>query len=155
MVSPSENMTSGGLNVAKLAKFALILLVFGAWFFVNLHFVSQFSGSEFHADSFRHFSHILKPIMEGSGGLSLLFSNHHATPLLHLHQLVNLNLFGGDLRFDAYFGFIVLCILGAIAGITSFRYFGTKLSPLAATGISALTVTLSLTILSGLPILGH
>ncbi|NQX87629.1 MAG: hypothetical protein HRT77_03090 [Halioglobus sp.] len=68
----------------------------------------------FRADYFRHFFYSVIPFLDGSGNPALLFKNHHASPMLHLHQmLIGLHA-GVSLRADAYIG-ITLFFFMAVA----------------------------------------
>ena len=150
MVSPSKSRIADKVVIGKLGTTLPLLLVFSAWAIVNFSFVKAFSGSEYYSDYYRHTDLILIPFLNGDAGLSVLFTNHHATPLLHLHQLANFSLFDGDLRFDAYFGFFVLTILCGLAGLASYRYFQTKLRLEATIGITAVAITIPYAILTGI-----
>jgi hypothetical protein len=57
------------------------------------------------ADVWRHLDEIIIPFLSGSSDWTVLWSNHHPSPLLHILQIVNLKLLGFRLHFDALLGF--------------------------------------------------
>ena len=57
------------------------------------------------ADVWRHLDEIIIPFLDGSSDWTVLWSNHHPSPLLHILQIVNLKFLGFRLHFDALLGF--------------------------------------------------
>ena len=57
------------------------------------------------ADVWRHLDEIIIPFLNGSSDWTVLWSNHHPSPLLHILQIVNLKFLGFRLHFDALLGF--------------------------------------------------
>jgi hypothetical protein len=108
------------LNYSLLIWAGFILLALNAFFFT---FVT--TAPHIRYDVFRHLDAIVLPLLEGREGISVLWSNHHSVPLLHLIQIANLKFFDFQLNYDAYLGvccqvlftFLVLkCILSPSVG---------------------------------------
>ncbi len=57
------------------------------------------------ADVWRHLDEIIIPFLNGSSDWTVLWSNHHPSPLLHILQIINLKFLGFRLHFDALLGF--------------------------------------------------
>lgn len=66
------------------------------------------------ADVWRHLDEIVIPYLDGSAGIGILWSNHHASPLLHIIQMVNLKNFGLRMDYDAWLGFSFQLVTGFI-----------------------------------------
>jgi hypothetical protein len=102
-----------------------------------LAFVNYVAAPHIRADIFRHLLDIVLPFLQGKEDASVLWTNHHPVPLLHLLQIVNLKLFGFRLDYDAYFGlfFQVLTTLLILVSIRRTTLAPTrKLEFLAALG---------------------
>lgn len=78
------------------------------------------------ADVFRHLREIVLPFIDGRKGLSILWSNHHPSPLLHLIQIANLKFLGFRLDYEAYLGFFfqILTTFVILKNISSMADFG-------------------------------
>lgn len=124
-----------GSSFLKASKFALAIY-FTTCFVLTLIFVENYSISVFSRDSFRHLTKIIIPFLENwSLNWNLLWSNHHPSPLLHLHQMFNLYVFRGDLRFDAYFGAVAQLIIGLIFIRLSYLQMSKKYPTAHATNV--------------------
>ena len=88
------------LHWSVLVWACFVLLSFNA-----LAFIFFTAAPYIQADVFRHLEKIVLPFLSGREGLSILWSNHHPAPLLHLIQIVNLKFLGFRLDYDAYLGF--------------------------------------------------
>ena len=86
------------------------------------------------ADVWRHLDEIIIPFLSGSSDWTVLWSNHHPSPLLHILQIVNLKLRGFRLHFDVLLGFFLLVPLGSknhlgtFQSITEAGFFDNELS---------------------------
>lgn len=80
------------------------------------------------ADVFRHLREIVLPFLDGREGLSILWSNHHPAPLLHLIQIANLKFLGFRLDYEAYLGFFfqILTTFIILKSIISMSDFGNR-----------------------------
>ena len=132
----------------KIAFIAFLLIFAASWLF-NLYYAHNYVGTEMKHDLFRQVDEILAPLWSGDGSLSLLWSNHHASPLLHLHQLANFKFFGGNYYYDAMTGLFLLTVMAIFASRLAIQYFKTDLTPTTLWMFCALTVVVVLTVLSG------
>jgi hypothetical protein len=89
--------------------------------FNSLALTYHFGNGAFQADYFRHFLYNVMPILDGTGSLSRLFTNHHASPLLHLHQIFTSYVLKSSLRVDAYVGIILFFVMAAYVSVAAFR----------------------------------
>ncbi len=115
MKTGSTTCNSARLCVAAIVIAALI----GT--FNSLALTYHFGNGAFQADYFRHFFYNVMPILDGTGSLSRLFINHHASPLLHLHQIFTSYVLKSSLRVDAYVGIILFFIMAAYLSVAAFR----------------------------------
>lgn len=88
-------------------------------------FIAQFaaykySDGGFRNDYFRHFYKIVIPFIEDPGKVHLLFANHHASPILHLHQMLNVMVFDNSLRWDAHIGISLFLCVGIALALTTY-----------------------------------
>jgi hypothetical protein len=129
-------------NFSLIAWPCFILLALNALFFIvaaaSPHVLS---------DVWRHLREIVIPFLEGTEGLSILWSNHHASPVLHILQIINIKIFGFRLDYDALLGFFFQIIT------TIFLLIGIRASAIHAEGkvgvLGALCVLLIIAIQLG------
>jgi hypothetical protein len=87
----------------------------------SLDLAYQVGNGAFRNDYFRHFYFTVLPLVDGGGSLSLLFNNHHASPLLHLHQIFTSLVLDRSLRVDAYTGIGLFFIMAIYLAVTAFH----------------------------------
>jgi len=117
----------------------------------SLGLTYYFGNGAFQADYFRHFLYNVMPILDGTGSLTRLFTNHHASPLLHLHQIFTSYVLKTSLRVDAYAGITLFFIMAAYLSVAAFH----ELSLRTGSKIYALIVGISIAlVMTGLTTAG-
>jgi hypothetical protein len=109
---------------------AIIWIMFCVLFF-NAALYTIFTAVNFlFADEWRHFNKIIIPLVEGKASWSILFSNHHPYPLLHLFQLINLYLFDYRPEYQAFLGLASQALAGFLLILLFLRSSSDNLSEL-------------------------
>jgi len=117
----------------------------------SLALTYHFGNGAFQADYFRHFLYNVMPILDGTGSLSRLFTNHHASPLLHLHQIFTSYVLKTSLRVDAYAGILLFFSMAAYLAVAAFH----ELAVRSGSKFYALLVALSIAlVMTGLTTAG-
>jgi hypothetical protein len=96
---------TGKLSQRQLVYSLLIWACFTLFALNAFAFIFYATAAHIRSDVLRHLEEIVLPLLEGRAGLSILWSNHHPAPLLHLIQIANLKFFGFRLDYDAFLGF--------------------------------------------------
>ena len=99
-MNPASRFFPPRLDLSLLIWAGFLLLGGNALAFIYSH-----TEPNIRNDVWRHLTNIVIPLLEGEQGLSILWSNHHPAPLLHIIQIVNLKFFGFRLDYHAYLGF--------------------------------------------------
>ena len=94
-------------NSFRYSAIGLVLI----WLIIHLCFIAFYGNSILQYDMWRHAATILIPFINGEGW-QVLFDNHHAIPLVHIHQLTNYFVFGGNLKLDAYLSMLIWFVIG-------------------------------------------
>lgn len=85
---------------------SLLVWVFFALLASNTFLFIFYTASPYvRSDVWRHLEDIIIPFLEHTEGLSILWSNHHPSPLLHTLHIINIKYFGFRLDYDAYLGY--------------------------------------------------
>lgn len=113
--------TSTSLFSSRRLCIAVIVLAALVGSLLSLELTYHVGNGAFRNDYFRHFFFTVIPIVDGSGSLSLLFNNHHASPLLHFHQIFTSLVLDGSLRIDAYTGIVFFFIMAVYLAVTAFQ----------------------------------
>ena len=92
------------------------------WVLLSVCYAALAADSTFRNDFFRHTKKIIIPFLSGDAPITILWANHHSSPILHLHQMLNFYLFDANLAFDAYFGIAVMGILGLLFATIFLRF---------------------------------
>jgi hypothetical protein len=110
---------------------------------LSLQLACEVSNGAFGKDYFRHFFYTVIPLVDGSGSPALLFKNHHASPLMHFHQILTSLVLDVSLRADAYIGItLFFCMAVGLAAMA----FG-EISARSGSLMYGLTVALLVSIL--------
>jgi len=104
---------------------ALNLLFWAIW---TLVFIESFGNPVVAGDSYRHLKKIIIPFLENSSNWRLLWSNHHPSPILHLHQMAVFWFFDGNQLVDARFGLFCQSSIALVLGHQCYRYLKYDLS---------------------------
>lgn len=108
----------------RFSSFAVLLLAtFSAY---SLAYGLQVVDGVFKNDHFRHFRYIVIPLLTQSFDSSLLFINHHASPLLHFHEILSIRLYDGLLYYDLIVTGCLLFILAVVLTLSARRYFAAR-----------------------------
>ena len=94
------------------------------------------------ADVWRHLDEIIIPFLDGSRDWTVLWSNHHPSPLLHILQIVNLKFLGFRLHFDALLGFFFQVLTSFLLVSRILQSAGHNSSPVEKTDHSLFVGTL-------------
>ncbi len=106
---------------------AALWAVFALFAFNALLYMLSTTSPHARADVWRHLDEIVIPFLEGSEGIGILWTNHHASPLLHIIQMVNLQNFGLRVDYDAWLGFsfqLITCALVIYSIMVSYARAG-------------------------------
>lgn len=97
-----------GPGVNRTERWSISSLLIWGFFFLlacnALAFIYAATAPQIRSDVYRHLEEIVLPLIQGQAGLSILWTNHHPSPLLHLIQLANLEFFDFRLDYEAYLG---------------------------------------------------
>ncbi len=140
------------MTARTIAIFALFMLA-GLTSALAVEFNSQYAMGFIQRDYFRHFSEIIIPFLD-SGDWKLLFHNHHASPLLHLHE-IGINYFGGgSLKSNTYIGVVLLGLTGLGLGILALRDLGDRSqSLLFSFAAAAIVILIVCTLTAATPVI--
>lgn len=81
---------------------------------LSFQLLSEVGNGALRSDYFRQFCYIVIPFLDGSCNPALLFKNHHASPLMHLHQMLTVLVLDVSLRSDAFLGITLFFCMGAV-----------------------------------------
>ncbi len=105
---------AGFLNYLPSKLNAIWIVLTAVWFIIHVCFINLYGNTILQSDMWRHAATILIPFVNGDAGWSVLFENHHAIPLIHLHQLTNYFVFGGNFKLDAFLGMTIWFLIAVL-----------------------------------------
>lgn len=145
MIFFDSKVSIRGIAIAKLVKenkqyrnISIIVLILLS--IASLLYGLYIADGTFRNDYFRHFKLIIIPLLSGEFNPKFLFLNHHATPLLHFHQIASLYLYNGFFYFDLLVGVMLLLAIACILMQMSWEYFFEQSYPLFICFIFSLLV---------------
>ena len=111
-------MVTDVTRVSPESPFIYLLISFGIglWSLVTFNYAFEIADGVMRGDYYRHFYKIVIPFLNGDADFTILWTNHHSSPVLHLHQILNLFLFKGDLSVDGIMGVGFMLIIGILIG---------------------------------------
>lgn len=99
-------MTNTQISKYQLNLSPFFWVLFGLLAINALLFIFFTASPHVRSDVWRHLENVVIPFLDGSEGWSILWSNHHPSPLLHIIQIINIKFLGFRLDYEAYLGFV-------------------------------------------------